>query len=176
MKTILFADDTVLVQSDNNPKLQNSVNRELPKVMDWVTANKLSLNIYKTKCMLITNKHVSTESFAINANSNRIERTLIYKHLGIIVYEKLTWKEHCRQLCCAISKYLMYKLKHYVNNQVIWMLCHSLNSPALYRIIVWSRAATCHLQSISVVLNRAMTCLNTYELKVSTNYQTQKLL
>jgi len=35
MKTILFAHDTVLVRIDNNlGKLQNSVNREMTKVMD----------------------------------------------------------------------------------------------------------------------------------------------
>jgi len=64
--------------------------------MDWLTANKLSLNISKTKYMLITNKHVSPESFVINVNSNLIERTLTYKHLGVIVDEKLTWKELCK--------------------------------------------------------------------------------
>jgi len=35
MKTILFADDAVLAQSDNNlGKLQNSVNCEMIKVLD----------------------------------------------------------------------------------------------------------------------------------------------
>jgi len=80
MKSELFADDTDLVQSDNNlGKLQNSVNPEITKGMNWLTANKLSLNISKTKYVLyvlITNKHVSTESFVINVNSNRIEITL----------------------------------------------------------------------------------------------------
>ena len=88
MKSILLANDTVLLQSDNNlGKLQNSVNHELTKVMDWLTANKLSLNISKTKYMLITNKHVSTESFVINVDRNRIERTVTYKYLGVIVEE-----------------------------------------------------------------------------------------
>jgi len=49
MKSILFADDTDLVQSDSNlGKLQNSVNHEMTKVMDGLTANKLSLNFSKT--------------------------------------------------------------------------------------------------------------------------------
>jgi len=64
--------------------------------------------------MLITNKHVSTGSFVINVNSNRIEITLTCKYLGVIVHEKPTWKEHCKQLCSTISKYVgeMYKVKH----------------------------------------------------------------
>jgi len=37
--------------------------------------------------MLITNKNVRTESFAINAKGNRIERTFSYKYLGEIVNE-----------------------------------------------------------------------------------------
>jgi len=125
MKSILFADDTVLVQSHNNlGKLQNSVNHEMTNVIDWLTANKLLLNISKTKYMLISSKHVSTESFVINVNSNRIERTLTYKYLGVIVDEKLTWKEQCKQMCCTISKYVgaMHKVKHYVNNQPLRML------------------------------------------------------
>jgi len=129
MINILFADDTVLLQSDNNlGKLQNSVNHEMTKVMDWLTTNKLSLNISKTKYMLITDKHVSTESFVINVNRNRIERTVTYDNRGAIVDEKLTWKEHCKQLCSTISKYVgvMYKVKHHVNNQALRMLYHSL--------------------------------------------------
>jgi len=106
MKAIPFTDDTVLVQRNSNlGKLQNSVNREMTKIMDWLTANKLSLHISKTKYMLITNIHVSTESFAINADGFRIERTLIYKYLGVTVDEKGLAKSICKQLCCTISKY-----------------------------------------------------------------------
>ena len=58
------------------------------------------------------------------------------------------------------------------------MLYHSLiNSRAQYGIIAWGKAAPCHLQPISVVLNRAMRCLNTKKLstnKVTTTYKMQK--
>ena len=91
------------------------------------------------------------------------ENALKELYLGVIVDEKLTWKEHCRQLCSTISKYVgvMYKVKPYVNNQALRMLHHSLiNSRAQYRFIAWRKAASCHLQPISVVLNRSMGCLN----------------
>jgi len=74
----------------------------------------------------------------------------------------------------------MYKVEYYVNNQALRMLYHSLiNSRAQYGNIAWGRAASCHLQPISVVLNRAMRCLNTDKLltnKVTTIYKMQKML
>ena len=77
MKDILFADNTVLVQSDNNQGiLQNSVKYGMAKVMDWLIANKISLNIPKIKYMLITNKEVSTESFVMDANGNVLKVVL----------------------------------------------------------------------------------------------------
>ena len=60
------------------------------------------------------------------------------------------------------------------------MLYHSLiNSRVRYGIIAWGRAASRHLQPISVVLNRAMRCFNTYEpvtRAVNSIYKTHKIL
>ena len=119
---MLYADDAALVQSDNNlGNLRNLVNREITKVMVELTTNKLSLNISKTKYVLITNKHANAESFAINSNGCRTEGTLISKHLVVIANEKLTCKEFCKQLCRTISKYacVMHKPNHYINSQTI---------------------------------------------------------
>jgi len=45
---------------------------------------------------LLTNKHVGRESCVMIANSYRIESALTYKCLGVIIDEKLTWKEYCK--------------------------------------------------------------------------------
>jgi len=46
LKFFLFADDTNAVYADKNLKsLESTVNQELGKLFDWLTANKLSLNI-----------------------------------------------------------------------------------------------------------------------------------
>ena len=120
MKTILFADDTILVQRYNNlEKLQNSIYCEMTNVIHWLTANKFSLNISETKYMLLTNKHANTVSFDMNVSGNHIERTLNYKYLGVIVDEKLALQENCQRLCSTISIYVgaMHKVKHYANNK-----------------------------------------------------------
>ena len=49
----MFADDTNLFISDSNiANLFQTMNKELRKVVNWSKANKLSLNISKTKYSL----------------------------------------------------------------------------------------------------------------------------
>ena len=50
-----FADDTTLYQSSNNlVSLYFHINNELKNVSNWLSANKLSLNISKTKYMIFS--------------------------------------------------------------------------------------------------------------------------
>ena len=50
----LFADDTIAVYADKNLKsLESTVNQELCKLFDWLTANKLTLNIKKTNFVIL---------------------------------------------------------------------------------------------------------------------------
>ena len=60
---IMYADDTTLLSTlddfnGNQITNPNSIqlNAELTKVMDWLTVNKLSLNIKKTKMMIFCSK------------------------------------------------------------------------------------------------------------------------
>ena len=50
---IMYADDTTLFCDINgNPADEHVLNTELCKITDWLYANKLSLNVNKTKCMV----------------------------------------------------------------------------------------------------------------------------
>ena len=53
LSTVMFADDTNLFMSDKNiSTLFNNMENELQKVTKWFQANKLSLNVKKTKYTL----------------------------------------------------------------------------------------------------------------------------
>ena len=53
--SILFADDSNFFYSDSNmDSLISTVNNELEKVVDWLNANKMSLNIDKTHYIIFT--------------------------------------------------------------------------------------------------------------------------
>ena len=50
--SVLFADDTTLLYSSNNlQELSATVNNELSNIMQWLNANRLSLNIEKINFM-----------------------------------------------------------------------------------------------------------------------------
>ena len=60
--SILFADGTsVFIQGDQLDDIANKMNLELKKLVAWLNANKLSLNIDKTQYMIFrtsTRKHI----------------------------------------------------------------------------------------------------------------------
>ena len=57
---VMYADDTTLFCSIDNNVDEHVINNELCKISEWLGANKLSLNISKTKFMVFhTSKDLS---------------------------------------------------------------------------------------------------------------------
>ena len=89
----LFADDSSAFFSHNNPNvLLETVNNELRHIEEWICANKLSLNINKTQCMLFSN---SISELPGNAYINETVINLVdsLKFLGLTIDNKLSRKE-----------------------------------------------------------------------------------
>ena len=72
------------------------INHELKDIIRWLYANKLSLNIKKTKFMLfnIGNNKVPSSSITIKILNEKIEQIEYTKFVGVILDEKLTWRNH----------------------------------------------------------------------------------
>ena len=92
---VLFADDSNLFISDKNPNhVQQMINDELKDMVIWLRANKLSLNINKTHYMLFSNKNVAQQNITIEIDKQPITCVTKTKFLGVIIDNKLSWKEH----------------------------------------------------------------------------------
>ena len=93
-----FADDTNLLMSlkDSNT-LMNQLNKELGKISTgtWLALNKLSLNLAKTHFILFKSTWKKMESeLTIKINDTQISQVKHTKFLGVIINERLNWKEH----------------------------------------------------------------------------------
>ena len=80
----------------------------------WISANKLSLNIGKTKCMLFqntTNQIFNREEIILQGN--KIEKVDHFKCLGIWIDKNLNWKKNTNEKCKKIAQLLaiIYKIK-----------------------------------------------------------------
>ena len=128
---ILFADDSNVFFSHKNPDcLIETVNSELKKVTQWIRANKLSLNIQKTKYMLFSNT-LNTLPTDVIFDDTPLEKVAYTKFLGITVDNKLSWKFHIDNICKTISRNIgiIHRLKFYIPVSSLLMLYSSLILP-----------------------------------------------
>ena len=78
---LMYVDDTTLYCNVNPNVTDDLLNCELSKIRDWLSANKLALNVSKTKYIFFhtVNKHVAYPK--LNTNGNNIERVTNFNFL-----------------------------------------------------------------------------------------------
>ena len=83
--------------------------------------------------------------------NNQLQRVLHIKYLGIVIDEKLKWRQHIETLRIKISRasYILSKLRHYVDLNTLKLTYYNLVYPFLnYCITVWGGASKSSLQPI----------------------------
>ena len=103
--TLLFADDTTFqVSGTDLNQLFDFVNTELKKSAVWFEANKLTLNVKKTKYMVfsestseVSNNHLkigdtNIEQIGTNCNEK------YFKFVGHVLDDKLSWEGHIEHI------------------------------------------------------------------------------
>ena len=156
---IHFADDTNLFYSHDDPaQLAEIVNTELKIILQWVRANKLSLNLRKTKYMLFS-RTIDTLPVDIVFEDYRLERVSSIKFLGVTVDNKLSWKSHVENICKKISRNVgvIYRLKSCLPIKTLLMLYSSLILPYMnYALLSWGNARENVLDDLNILQKRAI--------------------
>ena len=100
----MYADDTTLFCNMTHTITVDVINEELSQICDWLGANKLSLNNEKTKYMLYhsINKRVIYPTLKIT--NNNIDRITQFNFLGVILHERMSWKQHIEHIRLKIAK------------------------------------------------------------------------
>ena len=123
----MFADDTNLFPSDENiSKLFQQMNKELKSISTWFKANKLSINIDKTKWTIFyatpEKRFMPTK---LKAHINTIS-TKISKSIGILYRARLIIpRKQLNQLYFSfvqLLKLCQYSLGFYPENQIVYSL------------------------------------------------------
>ncbi len=90
---LLYADDSVLLTSDKNPKvISDTLSENLETCNDWLIDNRLSLHLGTTEAMICGTKYKikNKEGFEVTYKNTTINSTTEVKYLGVKIDETLS--------------------------------------------------------------------------------------
>ena len=163
LKFIQFADDTtVLFSCSNFDLLKSTLETEGNKVIEWLIANKLLINLTKTQSMMFTFRR-NRPLLSINLNDNVISEQDIVTFLGVVIDNKLNWKSHISHICSKVSKSIaiIRLLKFIFPKEVLKMLYMSLIYSYLnYCNLIWGSAEDGIIQPLFILQKKAIRIVN----------------
>ena len=121
LKFFLFADDTNIYYEDKNTKtIQQVVNTELKKMVEWLNTNRLALNISKTNFVIFSPSNKPKRKVIILLNKKALEEKEYVKYLGVLQDSTLSFRHHISTLNKKISRPIgvMHKIKYFVDEQI----------------------------------------------------------
>ena len=163
--SVLFADDAAFLNSHTSLKhLQKIMNDETKLICEWLIVNELTINVKKTKYMLIHHKRDAkfnrmVKKFKLNVNNYCIKQVNEFKYLGVNIDNKLNWKCHIDYLSSQISKAsgILYRYKNKMPTHALKLIYHSLIGSKLhYGISAWGSAKSTALKKLNMLNDRAV--------------------
>ena len=124
----MFANDTsIFLQNNDIKKFFDAGNKELQLVDQWLIANRLLVNVSKTKYITAQSK-LRTKKQALLLQQNKIECVKCIKFLGVYIQEHLPWSRHINHLISKRRSILgtVIKVKSLLNKRSLLLLYHSL--------------------------------------------------
>jgi hypothetical protein len=150
---VLYADDSnMFIQGNNITHLISTLNNEMEKLVLWVNANMLSLNLDKTYYMIFMtkNKKVSVTSDVL-VMDKKISRVFDIKFLGVILDCRLVWDKHVTYIRSKISKSIgiLYRTRKILNQSTLVTLYYSFVYPYLvYGIELWGSSSQYNMTTL----------------------------
>ena len=161
LEYLLFADDTALfLTAKNQLELQTVLNQELGNIANWLKANKLSLNVDKSKLINFSKIQSIDSPLRITINGEAIEQVKCAKYLGVLIDDKLSYRD---QVDCVGGKIrkgnsILYKLRKFLPVDKIKNVYFAhVHSHINYCIGAWGG---CTKTNLSILLKKQAKSLN----------------
>ena len=151
-----FADDTCISFASKKTKtLESVLNYELKLTCEWLRANRLSLNVGKSKLLIFKSKQrkLDNDNISIKLNGIKLVPSEHVKYLGVYLDNNLSWSTHVTQLSKKLSRAngVLSKLRYFVPKETLISVYYSIfYSHIIYANPVWSLTT----QKILILLPR----------------------
>ena len=118
------------------------------------------------------NKYIPQDIKHFEVNGHIIKRKSSAKYLGIILDEKLSFKEHTDYVYKSLIKYygIFNQIKHIINRSIIRQLYFAfIYSRIKYGIEIYGNCANKHQDKLQVIQNGLLKLLSNNDRRTSTN-------
>ena len=157
---VLFADDTNLFSSGSNAiSLQDGVNDDLAIIAEWLNFNKLSLNIKTAHFMCFSAKNNANSCISLQIDGEAITEVCISKFLGVIIDNKLSWKDHISFVCRKVARGIgvLIKARTVLRSESLKCPYYSFIYPyMIYCNKVWGSAYITNIEPLFILQKRAV--------------------
>ena len=155
------------MSSNDLVKLYIEAKIELDKIADWFRANKLTLNISKTKYILFRDKsqQVDFTNLKLKIQNEDIDRIgedckeKLFKFVGVHLDEHLTWKHHLKHVRgkAASANYALSRLRNLLPMNIKYTIYNSLfRSHIEFNLSCWGNSRNKDIDMITVLQKRAI--------------------
>ena len=104
MQCIQFADDTTLYLGHPDPDvLKEMIEQDLKVWQDWFRANKLTLNVAKSVCLIFNDNMCKNTNMSLTISGQTIPVEKETKFLGVWLDKDLKWERHITEITNRIK-------------------------------------------------------------------------
>ncbi len=150
-----------MVRGKDPVVIQEQLNLELANVARWFDANKLSMNVAKTKVMHFRHCRNIRSNFELNVSINGvgIESVNEFKYLGVTLDKHLSFDVHIDKLCGKINSRngLLKRVRNFVSKDLATQLYKSLIDPHFrYCNYVYNGCSLTNKRKLQIAQNNSL--------------------
>lgn len=161
-ESTIYADDTCfLYHSKNKQTIETQIKEDLEKYFDWLSGNKLVINLSKTNFMVFKPKRKENIEIKLEGPNYKLERVKTTKYLGVTLDENFTWEPHIEAIKKKVSPIIgaLKKCSSFDKKIAILVYNGYVISKIRPNILIWSQANKNALTKIQRMMNRALKIL-----------------
>lgn len=155
-KLQMYADDTVIYGTD-----LVKLKEDLDHVISWCNENILTLNIKKTKWMILTpNVHANYQTGEnICINTVPVDRVQTFNYLGLCLDSNLNFQTHIQNITRSIRHKLhfLYKIRNFINVDTTLLIYKTTILPIFdYADFIFDRSIHYITNKLQILQNKAL--------------------
>jgi len=160
-RVAMYADDTIIYFAHRSLEtIKQAIQCDSTLLVQWFTANKLSLNPTKCKAMLVGTQRskAAYSNLHLTLAGSNLDQVHTFKYLGVVLDSALQWNDHISHVTKKLSQVIgiMKCLKPFINKQALLTIYSSLFLPHLqYCSTVWDQGSKVYMDKLQKLQNRA---------------------